>query len=317
MTFAIVQLLAGLVILTVGGHYIVRGAAALALLANVSTAVVGLTVVAFGTSLPEMAVSVQAAVAGSTELAYANVVGSSIFNLAVILGVVAMVRPVLVQAESKQFEYPGMFVVLAACVVLARDGVVTRWDGALFLVGFVVFLWVTVRRNLRGPESEQAERMAQKEAGPPTGWNAAIGFVVIGIVGLWAGAEFLVDGATTIAQTFGVSERLIGLTLVAMGTSIPELATSIVAARRGEDEIALSNLMGSNIFNILAVLGTTASLVPVPVNARAIALDNWVMLGSAAVLFPILWTSPRVMRWHGALLLMGFIGYFAVLVSIG
>ena len=323
MLIPLVQLVAGFVLLALGGRYIVRGAVSIALLAKVTTAVVGLTVVAFGTSLPEMAVSVDAAANAATDLAYANIVGSSIFNVAVILAVAALVRPVLITQESRRLEHPAMFMVLALCLFMARDRLVSQFEGVMLLLGLMLFIILTVLwTRAAGPADHSARDSEIEGVHPVTGdrrraWAFGVGYVVIGIVGLKYGADLLVAGATTVAELMGVSERIIGLTVVAMGTSLPELAASTAAAIHGEDEIALSNLMGSNIFNILAVLGVTASAFPVPVHARAVALDNWVMLGFGAALFPILWSSKRVTRWHGAVLLAAFSIYFGVLVVGG
>ena len=323
MLTAFVQLGAGFIILAIGGHYIVRGAVSIAFLAKISTAVVGLTVVAFGTSLPELAVSVNAAAAGSTAIAYANVVGSNIFNIAVILAGTALVRPILIPRNARLLEHPGMFAVLVLCLFMARDGLMSRIDGALLLFGLVLFIVITVlHTRAAGPADHsshkpEVERLHRDGGNRGRAWGRGIAYVVAGVVGLWIGAEFLVKGAVTIAQSMGISERVIGLTIVAMGTSLPELVTSVVAARRGEHEIALSNLMGSNLFNVLAVLGLTSFVFAVPVDPRAISLDNWVMLGFGAALFPILWLSKHVTRVHGALLLAAFGVYFVVVLLGG
>ena len=321
MLIAVTQLAAGFLILGIGGRYIVRGAVSVALLARISTAVVGLTVVAFATSLPELAVSVKAAGAGSTDIAYANVIGSSIFNIAVILSLVALVRPVSILAQSREFEFPSMMVVLALGLFMARDGLISRVEGAVLVGGLVFFLGLTVMRTRRDGARDRSGQGDEVKATPPESrgraraWAFGLGYVAIGIVGLWAGAEFMVAGAVTIAESMGVSERIIGLTVVAMGTSLPELVTTIIAARHGEDEIALSNLMGSNIFNILGVLGWTSLVYPVPVHPQAAALDNWVMLGFGAALLPIMWTSQKVTRWHATILLAAFSVYFVVLLN--
>ena len=314
------ELLVGFAILSVGGHLLVRGAVKLALLSGVSTAVVGLTVVACGTSLPEMAVSMNAAAAGSTDIAYANVVGSSIFNIAVILAITALIRPVVIPADTRRYDYTAMLAALAFCLFLARDRLISQPEGAALLTGLIVFLAVTYVRARRAPQPPEAvtERNVTEGSGNKASqtWSS-LGLLTVGIVGLWAGSGFMVTGAVTIAESWGISERVIGLTVIAMGTSLPELTTSIIAARQGEDEIALSNLMGSNIFNILAVLGGTSLLFPVPVNPQAASLDNWVMLGTGVVLAPILFTSKQVNRLHGILLLTGFLLYLWVLLAMG
>ncbi len=323
MLTAIVQLIGGFVILALGGRYIVRGAVSVALLAKISTGVVGLTVVAFGTSLPELAVSVQAAAGGKTDLAYANIVGSSIINVAVILAIAALIRPVLIQREAKQFEHPSMFMVLAVCLFFARDQLIDRLEGAILVTGLIAFMVITVlRTRAAGAVDHSGRDTGVAGIRPATGdnsraWATGIGYIILGIVGLQVGSNFLVSGATTVAEVMGISQRIIGLTVVALGTSLPELATSAIAAKHGEDEIALSNLLGSNIFNILAVLGLTSLTVPIPVPVRSMLLDNWVMLGFGAVLFPILWTSKRVTRTHGVLLLSAFAVYMGVLVVKG
>lgn len=319
MTISLLQLLGGFIVLTLGGHYIVKGAVSLALLARVATAVVGLTVVAFGTSLPEMAVSVNAAAQGSTDIAYANIIGSCIFNIAVILSLSSIIKPVLITRETKRFEYPAMIVVLIAALVFAIDGTVQRVEGITLAIGLAAFLAMTVRRAKRkGVAVPVADTIKQEVKETPrtlSGWTNALGLVSLGLVGLWFGADLLVTGASDIARGWGISERVIGLTIIAMGTSLPELAASAMASYHGEHEIALSNLMGSNVFNILAVLGITAAVFPVPVNPRAITLDNWAMLGFSVALLPILLTGNEVKRWHGALLLTGFAGYFVAVIA--
>ncbi len=321
MLTAVIELLVGFAILTGGAHFMVRGSVLISLLAGVSTAVVGLTVVAFGTSLPELAVSLAAASNGSTDIAYANVVGSSIFNVTVILGVTALFHPVIIPRDTRTIDYPSMLAALGLCLFMARDGMISQLEGAALVLGLLVFLVLTYLRSRTAPpapsKGPEWDVPLPTEDSPGKKWVMSLGMVLLGAVGLWAGSEFMVRGAVSIAESWGISERVIGLTIIAMGTSLPELTTSVIAARQGQDEIALSNLMGSNIFNIMAVLGGTSLLFPIPVHPQAAALDNWVMLASGAVLLPIFWTSPRVNRWHGAVLLAGFLLYFGVLVGGG
>lgn len=321
MLTALLALIAGFAILSGGGHFLVRGAVSIAVLSGVSTAVVGLTVVAFGTSLPELAVSMNAAAVGSTDIAYANVVGSSIFNVAVVLAITALIRPVLILRDTRRYDYPVMMAVLGLCLYLGRDRLISQADGALLVLGLILFLAATYWRTRNAPpappKGPEWNVPIPSDRRPASQWWVGLALVTLGVVGLWIGSEFMVRGAVTIAEAWGVSERVIGLTIIAMGTSLPELATSAIAARAGEDEIALSNLMGSNIFNILAVLGATSLLFPVPVHPQAATLDNWVMLGSSALLLPILLSSQRVGRVHAVLLLAGFAVYFAVLVVGG
>ena len=323
MLTAIIQLGIGLGILSFGGHYLVEGAVRIALMARLSPGVIGLTIVAMGTSMPELAVSLGAAARGASDVAYGNVTGSNIFNIAFILGLTALLKPIATSRQTVRLEYPFMVIAMGMQLLLARDGVIDRVEGLFFFGSMIAFIWYLVRMSRvtgdepQGIETDQAARELARV--PPTSklWAVNIGRVALGIVGLAGGAELMVRGAITIAEVWGISERVIGLTIIAVGTSLPELATSIVAARKGESEIALGNLVGSNIFNTLAILGITASLVDVPVHPAAIQVDNWMMLGVCAVLFPIMRTKYRIGRMEGGLLLVVYGVYVGWLVMTG
>lgn len=298
----------------------VQGATRIALFARISAAVVGLTIVAMGTSLPEMAVSVEAAARGSTDLAFANIIGSSIFNIGAILGITAIVVPVAVKRRTIRVEYPFMFVVAAVVVLLCRDLSVDRVEGGFLfgaLILFTVFVVYMSRRDVELDEAKSLEqdvrRAAKFKDGIGRAWSISIVMVVLGIVALIGGADLVVRGAVVIADAIGVDERVIGLTVVAMGTSLPELATSAVAALQGERDIALANVIGSNLFNLLGVLGATALVFPVPLNPAA-RLDNWVMLGFCAALYPLMLLGRRVSRADGVLLLGGLCIYVTYLI---
>lgn len=319
LTF-LVQLVVGLVVLFTGGHFLVRGATRVALLARLSATVVGLTVVAMGTSLPEMAVSVWAAQRGAVELAYGNIIGSSIFNIGMILGIAAIVAPLAVRRQTIRLEYPFMLLVALLVVLLVRDAAIDKIEGIallILLVWFTTYIVWLARREAAGDEvlaiQRDVARTAHLEAGAARAWSKNVALVLVGIAALLLGADQVVRGAVGIARTWGVEERVIGLTIVAMGTSLPELATSVVAARQGEREIALANVIGSNLFNLLAVLGATAIVRPVPVTPAAM-VDTWVMLGFTAAMLPLMWVGRRVGRWDGVILLGGFVGYLAYLV---
>jgi cation:H+ antiporter len=321
MLWPTLQLVGGLLILLVGGHFLVQGAVNIALLARLSTAVVALTVVAMGTSLPELAVSLDAAARHSTDIAFGNIIGSCVFNIGAILGVAAVISTIPVRRETIRFEYPVMLFVALLTVIVARDGMVDRLDGITLVVGLVIFIGTMIVFAKRGVSLGEAEalkrdveRAARLEEGPVRAWGRNVLYVIGGIVTLVAGAEFSVNGGVAIARDLGVEERVIGLTVIAMGTSLPELATSVVATVRRESEIALGNVVGSNIFNILAILGITATIFPVPVNAQAIAVDNWVMLGFSAALFPMMWRSRRIARGSALILLAGFVAFMSYLV---
>lgn len=323
MLIAFLQLIGGLIVLFVGGHYLVRGAVVLALLARVSTAVVALTVVSVGTSLPELAVSLDAAARGATDIAYGNIIGSNVFNVGAILGVAALLAPIPVLRQTLRIEYPIMFIVSCVAVAFASDGLVGRVDGVLLVAGavvFVLFMAYVARHPRPGDVPHTADREVARAAetrdGTGRAWGINVVLVLLGIAALAGGADLAIAGAVRGAHLLGVEERVIGLTVIAMGTSLPELATSIVAARRGEQEIALGNVVGSNIFNLLGILGATAAVFPVPVHPRAEGVDNWVMLAFSAVLLPLMLEGRKVKRWNGVGLLAGFVSYMTYVVVV-
>jgi cation:H+ antiporter len=321
MVIGIGQLIVGLVVLFLGGDYLVRGATRLALLARLSTTVVGLTVVAMGTSLPELAVSVGAAARGVTGLAYGNIIGSTIFNIGMILGVAALVAPIAVRRQTIQIEYPFMLTVAGLVLLLCRDRWIDRLEG-VFLIAvlslFTAYIVWLARREVVPDEASAIERDVQRaahlKAGAGRAWSRNALLITVGVVALVLGADQVVRGAVSLAEIWRVNERIIGLTVVAMGTSLPELATSLVAAKRKEPEIALANIIGSNLFNLLGVLGATALVYPVPILAQAATLDNWVMVAFCAAMFPLMWMGRRVGRWDGLILLVGFATYITYLM---
>lgn len=320
MLIIALQLIGGLALLFYGGHLLVRVATRIALLARVSATVVGLTVVAMGTSVPELAVSVWAAKSDAVNLAYGNIIGSSIFNIGMILGLAAVVAPIAVKRQTIRIEYPFLLVVAVVVVLLCRDHAIDLMEGLALIVLLGVFtgyvIWLA--RNEAVEDELEAiqrdvERTAHLSAGAARAWSLNTTLVVAGIGLLVFGADQVVRGAVGIARFWGVEERVIGLTIVAMGTSLPELATSVIAAKEGAREIALANVIGSNLFNLLAVLGATALVRTVPVPDAAV-VDTWIMLGFTAAMLPLMWVGRRVGRWEGAILLLGFAAYLAYLV---
>ncbi len=307
------SVVAGLVLLYFGGEWLVKGSARLALRLGLTPLVVGLTVVAFGTSSPELFVSLQAVLAGRGDIAIGNVVGSNIGNIGLILAICALVFPLRVAMQILRVDMPVLLVVsLALCLVLL-DGAVARWEAALLLAGLVAYLVFVIRLARR--EGQPEVRAEFEESMPEPGGSLALDLatVVAGLVLLGFGARFLVDGATEIARAVGMSEVVIGLTIVAVGTSLPELSASLVAALRKEGDIAVGNIVGSNLFNILGIVGM-AGLVQ-PFAAAGIApLDLIVMIGFALVLLPLMKTGFTIQRWEGALLLAGYVGYLAWLL---
>ncbi len=307
----------GLVTLVIGADVLVRGASRLAVSFGVSPLVVGLTVVAFGTSAPEMAVSVGSAIAGNPDLAIGNVVGSNICNVLLILGISALITPLLVDEQIIRQEIPIMIGVSALLVVMALDGHLGLVESiALFalVIAYTVFLVMQSRRASKNVQDEFETEI-------PTStwdrhWAVQIALIVAGLVMLVVGADWLVEAAVAFAHAFGVSDLVVGLTVVAVGTSMPEIATSIVAAMRGQRDIAVGNVVGSNIFNILAVLGASgiASGAGLPVSEAARNFDLWVMLAVAFACLPIMITGREIARWEGGVFLAYYAAYTAWLV---
>lgn len=312
----------GLLLLVAGGEALLRGAVGLATLARLTPAVIGLTVVAAGTSVPELAVSVGASARGSTEIAVGNVVGSNIFNIAFILGVAALIRPLAISGNTIRLEYPVLALATLMCLAVASDGRIGRLDAALFLstyVGFTAYLVALVRKQVNEAEASQfraevAELADVKPVPRPRAW-VALAFVAIGVALLALGADVTVRGAVQLGRLWGLSERVIGLTIIAGGTGLPEVVTSLVSSIRGRDDVAIGNVIGSNLFNILGILGITGLISPIPVSAAIIDGDNWWMLGITLALFPLMFTGLRINRWEGALLLAAYIAYIAVLLG--
>lgn len=301
----------GLVVLVIGADVMVRGASRLAVSFGVSPLVVGLTVVAFGTSAPEMAVSVGSALSGSPDLAIGNVVGSNIANILLILGISALITPLLVDEQIIRQEIPIMIGASALLVVVALDGHIGLVESiALFalVIAYTVFLVVQSRRASKNVQDEFETEIPTSTW--DSHWAVQVALIALGLVMLVVGADWLVESAVAFARAFGVSDLVIGLTVVAIGTSMPEIATSIVAAARGQRDIAVGNVVGSNVFNILAVLGLTGivSGAGLPVSEAARNFDLWVMLAVAFACLPIMITGREIARWEGGV----FLGYYAV-----
>lgn len=318
MTF--VYLIIGLVLLVAGAEVLVRGAAKLAAQFGIPPLIIGLTVVAFGTSAPETAVSVQAAMNGSGDLAIGNVIGSNIANILLILGVTALVAPLIVSRQLIRLDVPIMIGASLVVYALAWDGSLSRLDGALLFTGVVsytAFLIISSRRDKSANEDDEfAKEFGLNEPVKPYAWVTNLGLIIVGLVLLVTGSNFLVDSAVTLARVLGISELVIGLTVVAIGTSLPELATSIMAAIKGERDIAVGNIVGSNIFNLLCVLGLASMISPeaIKVAANALAFDFPVMIAVAVACLPIFFAGYRINRWEGLLFVAYYVAYTAYLV---
>jgi cation:H+ antiporter len=303
----------GVALLWIGGESLISGATALARRLGMSPLVVGLTVVAFGTSAPELAATLAAALQGSPEVAFGNVVGSNIFNVGLILGVAALVFPLAARARFLRREMPFMIATSALLLPLVANGRIGRLEAVLLLALLGGYLWVLLRKDEES--ARVAEEFAQEYAEVEAPLWASVLRVAVGIGVLVVGAQVLVVGAVAIAREVGLSERVIGLTLVACGTSLPELASSLVAAARRQGDIVLGNVVGSNIFNVLAILGTTSLIVPIQIEVGAGTwIDLAVMLAMSLALWPFLHTNRRLERWEGVLLIAGFVAYMGWLL---
>lgn len=310
-------LLVGLALLIAGGELLVRGAVQVATRLGVSPLIIGLTLVGFGTSTPELVTSVQAALSGSPGIAYGNIVGSNIANLMLILGVAALIQPILSRASILKRDGLAMLLASAMLVGLAFFGEVSRGLGLgllAMLVGFIAVCWISERAQGDGTTSEIEEEI--EEVGQlPGRTSVAVLAVLVGIAALVFGSNMLIEGATGIAVAFGISEAVIGVTLVAIGTSLPELAAVIVAAIRNHADVALGNVLGSNVFNVFGMLGLTAVIEPLAINRAFLDLDMWVMLGVSALLLVFLTTGNRLNRAESLVLLAGYAAYVVFLLD--
>ncbi len=321
MLMSIGLVVGGLLLLACGGEVLLRGAVGLATRLRLTPAIIGLTVVAAGTSVPELAVSTIASFQGQTDIAVANIVGSNIFNIVFILGLCALIGPLAIGGNTIRLEYPVLALVTLMCVALTQDGAVSRLDAVLLMavyVCFTAYMVALVRDQMNATEEQEFGAEVQDLGGAPAtvkGLPALLGFVAGSVVLLGVGAQFTVNGAVALAQWFGLSERIIGLTIVAAGTSLPEVVTSLVSAARGRDDVAIGNVIGSNLFNILFILGVSGLVSPLSVHPAIMSSDNWWMLGVTLLLFPVMLTGRRINRIEGAGLLAIYVVYVARLLS--
>lgn len=310
----------GLTALVIGAEFLVKGASKLARFAGISPLVIGLTVVAFGTSAPELAVSTISAWEGKGDIAFGNVVGSNSFNVLFILGVSALITPLVVARQLVRIDVPLMIVASMACYLVAYDGMISRVEGIALMFGLLGYVVMTVVMARRDSAAKKAATSPEDDEKPGEPMGAAIllslFFVAIGLTLLIFGSRWLVEGAVMMARSLGMSELIIGLTIVAAGTSLPEVATSVMAAIRGERDIAVGNVVGSNIFNIFGVLGLSSVIAPngIPATQAAISFDVPVMIAAAIACLPIFLSGHRINRWEGFLFLGYYVAYTAFLV---
>lgn len=315
----LLMLAAGLVLLVLGAEMLVKGASRLAAVIGISPLVIGLTIVAFGTSAPELAVSVGAAWSGSADLALGNVVGSNIFNVLFILGLSALIAPLVVAQQLVRLDVPLMIGASLVVLLMGLNGNIERWEGLLLFGGIVAYTVFLIRQSRKETnpqvQAEYAEAFGDDKAGGKHHLLNGV-YILGGLALLVLGSNWLVNGAVQIAQHFGVSELVIGLTIVAAGTSLPEVATSVIASIRGERDIAVGNVVGSNLFNLLSVLGLSSIVSPAGISVpdSAVQFDIPVMIGVALLCLPVFFTGYRISRWNGALFLFFYVAYTVYLI---
>ena len=320
MILSIVLLIAGLAILISGAESLVRGASSISKRAGIPPIVIGLTIVAFGTSAPEFVVNVFSAFQGTTDLALGNIIGSNIANILLILGISALVVDLKVQENTTWKEIPFAFLAMLTVFIMTNDkiinggaeNVLTRTDGLILLIFFAVFMYYIIELTRKGDNGAEQEEIKSYSV------FVSIFLTIGGLLALFFGGKLLVGQAVALAQMAGLSEMLIGLTIVAVGTSLPEMATSIIAARRGQSDIAIGNVVGSNIFNVFWILGVTSLIKPISINVGA-NFDIFVSLTATAILFFAMFVGKKhkLERWQGGVLLLTYILYIAYLIQRG
>ncbi|MGM0945750.1 MAG: calcium/sodium antiporter [Bacteroidota bacterium] len=303
----------GLVILLVGGKILVDGASAIAVKLGMSAGLIGLTIVAFGTSAPELIVSVNAALKDNSDISIGNVLGSNIANLGLVLGISGLFYPILIKKSHIKFDYPVTLVVSLLFFGLSYNGYIGFWEGFL-LVSFFVLFNVYLFKGKNGNSLEFVEGMEEVEHVKGYNWLVSVVLFLGGIIGLYLGSELLVGNAVKISREFGVSERVIGVTIIAIGTSLPELITSIMAALSKRTDLAMGNILGSNIMNILSIIGITALIHPINVSQEFIQSDFLWMLGITLLLLPLMKTKLKISKLEGSILLLSYLAYLYFLL---
>lgn len=307
-------LILGLIILLFGGKILVDGASSIALKLGMSAGLIGLTVVAFGTSAPELLVSLNAALKGNSDISIGNVVGSNIANIALVLGLSGLFYPILIRREHLRFDYALMVLVTIVFYLLSLNHEIGLWKGIFLFGGFIGFNAFLFRNLGQGIKDEKELVEEEIEEVKSYSWIASLGLFFGGIIGLYFGSDLLVANAVEISREFGVSERVIGVTIIAVGTSLPELITSIMAALAKRTDLALGNILGSNIMNILSIIGLTAIIKPITVSQEFLSSDYLWMIGFTLILFPLMKTKMRISLVEGSILLLGYVAYLYLLL---
>ena len=313
MLINILLIVLGLAFLIAGGEFLVKGAVGIAAKARLSKLVIGMTVVSFGTSSPELLVALQSASEGLPELAIGNVVGSNIANLALVLGVTVLIFPMPVSINTIRYDWPMMMIASLLFFVFAFDLEIVRWEGLVMFTILIIFITFIIIKSRKKSDPNTVEIPEIEELAKNISTSKNILFLAIGLLGLYFGSTWLIQGAKSIAEDFGISKHVIGITIIAFGTSVPELATSCVAAYKKETDISVGNLIGSNIFNILAVLGLTAIVNPIPIEEIVMSWDILWMIGISLLLFPMMVIKRKVGRFSGFILLGIYVTYIVTL----
>ncbi|MEO9531451.1 MAG: calcium/sodium antiporter [Crocinitomicaceae bacterium] len=308
-------LIMGLAVLIAGGEFLVRGAVGIAKRAKISTLVIGMTVISFGTSAPELFVSIGSALEGNPEIAIGNVVGSNIANIALVLGITVLIFPIAVDRNSKIIDWPMMMLATILFIAFSWDLQIVFWEGAVLFGILLTFTYLLIRNSRKNNKIISAEDQSAEDIPKPV--LLSVGFTLLGLVGLYFGAEWLIKGAVGIAESFHMEKRIIGLTVVAFGTSVPELVTSAVAAFKKETDISIGNLIGSNIFNIMAVIGVTAMVKTTAVDAEVVASDIWWMALISLSLLPMMIIGKKVGRLKGFMLVSTYVIYISLIIISG
>lgn len=300
----------GFLILLLGGKFLVDGASAIAARLGLSPGLIGLTIVAFGTSAPELLVSVTASLKGASDITIGNVIGSNISNISLVLGISAIIFPIYIQKSTLKLDYPFTLISSVLFYIMAFNGVISLYEGIILFSCFIGLNWYFFK-TIERVEFTEEEAILMKKQSP---WLATLQLVA-GAAGLYFGSEFVVGNASLIARNFGVSERIIGVTIIAIGTSLPELVTSVLAALKKETEMALGNILGSNIMNVFSIVGITALIKPIDVATEFIFTDFVWMLGFTILLLPVMRINYIITRIKGVGLLLGYLLYIYILIS--
>jgi cation:H+ antiporter len=303
----------GLIILLVGGKFLVDGASAIAVKLGMSSGLIGLTIVAFGTSAPELLVSINAALKGNSDISIGNVVGSNIANIGLVLGLSGIFYPIMIKRSHLRFDYLVTVLVTILFFILGLNGLIGLWEGILLFSVFILFNFYLFKSS-KGGIADGKEVEAEIEQVKGYSWLISISLFSAGIIGLYFGSELLVENAVKISREFGVSERVIGVSIIAIGTSLPELITSIMAALSKRTDLALGNILGSNIMNILSIIGITAIIQPIGVSEDFLDVDFLWMIGITLLLFPLMKTKMQVSKIEGSILFGSYCLYMFFLL---